>query len=115
MQSDDRSSSVGQATGSKSRLFCPSCGHSDPVCGDWEVRTTADGEVYNCPDCGVKLTIRPTDRQHQPASTGDSLVARTTRLAFTWAMWPYTLPDRRTRHRCPGSETSGFAGKHGHQ
>lgn len=47
----------------KSVLICPSCGHENPVDGDWDVHTErVDGRehhVYTCPDCGAELTSRP--------------------------------------------------------
>ncbi|WP_248895310.1 hypothetical protein [Haloplanus halobius] len=35
----------------KSALFCPACGHTSPVDGDWHVKTVADHRQLRCPDC----------------------------------------------------------------
>ena len=89
----------------KSTLFCPECWHSSPVDGDWRVQATADGETYDCPDCGATVTTRQTDgasrSQERDSSTtstsaGGSLLARSVRLAFAWTAWPCTSPDEMT-------------------
>lgn len=115
----DQSTSASRATGPKSQLFCPSCGHESPVDGDWRIQATADGDVYGCPDCGTELTVRPTGERtptttHDP-SAGGSLVARSVRLAFAWMTWPCTPSDGTTTQisRDSGDE-SGFAGSHCH-
>jgi len=43
----------------KTTLFCPACGHSSPVDGDWIHRTRADSVTYVCPVCYERLTERP--------------------------------------------------------
>jgi predicted RNA-binding Zn-ribbon protein involved in translation (DUF1610 family) len=47
----------------KATLFCPDCGHRDPVDGDWVVRHRPDAvparELFVCPDCGALVQNRP--------------------------------------------------------
>ncbi|WP_254767275.1 phage terminase large subunit family protein [Salinilacihabitans rarus] len=43
----------------KRTLFCPSCGHESESDGDWDVREEPDRTVYECPDCGESVTVRP--------------------------------------------------------
>ncbi|WP_439028330.1 hypothetical protein [Haloarchaeobius sp. DT45] len=43
----------------KSTLFCPGCDHESPVDGDWVLEERTRGTAYECPDCGVTLTVRP--------------------------------------------------------
>ena len=114
-----QSTPASRATEQKSRLFCPSCGHESPVDGDWHIQATADGDVYGCPDCGTELTVRParespSSTTHHP-SAGDSLVARSVRLAFAWTTWLCTTPDDRTLRTSQDSgDESGLAGSHCH-
>ncbi|MFD1632715.1 hypothetical protein ACOZ4L_07965 [Haloplanus ruber] len=37
--------------GRKATLFCPDCGHTNPLDGDWVVRTVAGHRRVRCPDC----------------------------------------------------------------
>ncbi|SDK03590.1 hypothetical protein SAMN05216226_11536 [Halovenus aranensis] len=43
----------------KAVLFCPTCWHESPVCGDWQVTSTAAGDRFECPACGDTVTVRP--------------------------------------------------------
>jgi predicted RNA-binding Zn-ribbon protein involved in translation (DUF1610 family) len=74
----------------KSVLFCPDCGHESRVDGDWAVYSTLDGDVYRCPTCHERVTVRAAGRETD-TSVVTSLVARSARLAFAWL--PCT-PDR---------------------
>jgi len=43
----------------KAMLFCPSCGHENPVNGDWDIEQTDDGRDYRCPWCHTVISNRP--------------------------------------------------------
>jgi len=47
------------ATPPKTTLFCPDCGRTEPVDGDWDDRQRAYGVAVHCPDCTARLTLRP--------------------------------------------------------
>jgi predicted RNA-binding Zn-ribbon protein involved in translation (DUF1610 family) len=93
----DRSSSTARTYPKKSTLFCPNCGYDSPVDGGWRVQAHADRVVYDCPVCDDTITERPTRAETSPVSSmsrdssaGDSILARSVRLAFAWTAWPYT-------------------------
>ena len=96
-----RSSSATRAPERKSVLFCPDCGHESPVDGDWQVQARGETLAYSCPTCSEVITERPlpTARTSPVSSTshessaGGSLLARSVRLAFAWAAWPYTSAE----------------------
>ena len=57
---------------SKAVLFCPDCGHENPVDGDWVVRTRGNGSdervVYACPVCETVIQVRPQfEERTEPA------------------------------------------------
>jgi hypothetical protein len=47
----------------KSVLFCPTCGHRDPIAGDWVVTERSVGgdqrRAYDCPTCRRTLVDQP--------------------------------------------------------
>ncbi|PSQ04821.1 hypothetical protein BRC92_03930 [Halobacteriales archaeon QS_4_69_31] len=44
----------------KATLFCPDCGHENPLQGDWIVSPRCDGGLLVCPDCGATVTTCAT-------------------------------------------------------
>lgn len=58
--------------GRKSVLFCPACGHENPVEGDWIVRERTTSVEYRCPACDERLTER--EREQPP-------------IARAWSAW----------------------------
>jgi hypothetical protein len=43
----------------KATLFCPDCGRTDDVDGDWHERQRSYGVAVHCPHCDARLTLRP--------------------------------------------------------
>ena len=91
-----QSSTTTDASGRKSTLFCPACGHASPVDGDWRVQARGDHVAYDCPVCDETITERPrhasassTSMSRGPSVDG-SLLARSLRLSAAWTAWPYT-------------------------
>jgi len=42
----------------KLRLFCPNCGHENPLDGDWRVIERSAGVTYECPVCETAIADR---------------------------------------------------------
>ena len=59
----DRAGSVPPSTprdtSPKATLFCPRCGHENPVDGDWVLTLRPETVEIHCPDCRALLTTRP--------------------------------------------------------
>jgi hypothetical protein len=86
----------------KSVLFCPSCALENPVDGGWRHQVRDDGVHVRCPSCGRTLTVRTAADPTPPGDAGESVTARSVRLAvdsvrlsLAWAMWPCGPDGRR--------------------
>ena len=44
----------------KATLYCPECGHESLINGDWRVHVHGDCADYDCPECGMTITSRPS-------------------------------------------------------
>jgi len=43
----------------KALLFCPTCGHEDPIDGAWSVADDGDRADIECPECGTLVVSQP--------------------------------------------------------
>ena len=76
----------------KAVLFCPDCGHEDPVDGDWVERDDRTDRVreLHCPECAAVVTGRPlpTDSEASRPRDGRGPGER----AATWgSLWVSTV------------------------
>lgn len=91
----------------KAVLFCPECGHEDPVDGDWVERDDYDERVRElaCPKCTTVVTGRPLPQDSDAISERETprLAARidpwkqfwVSTLRFWFSMPPNTETIRR--------------------
>jgi hypothetical protein len=93
----------------KATLFCPECGHENPVDGDWDYRrrTARAIETVRCPTCRTQICERPLPdrsehgvesvlRHQRHPDSSDALVTLTrlwTETVTSWLDWP-------TRSQC---------------
>lgn len=74
----------------KAVLFCPDCGHENPVDGDWRRRRSSRSVDYVCPDCRATVTSRPAEAPSAGAlveSASDLVVATVRSTRHQLATW----------------------------
>jgi|AntRauTorcE11898_2_1112593.scaffolds.fasta_scaffold16722_3 predicted RNA-binding Zn-ribbon protein involved in translation (DUF1610 family) len=67
----------------KATLICPSCDHTSPPDGDWQLQRRARTTVYRCPRCGIDVIERPSARRWPTLS--EQCVALTTLVTAFWS------------------------------
>lgn len=71
----------------KATLFCPTCGHTDAVDGDWQYRSASIRTNIECPECDDTVTVRRPDDSDIDYPFTVAVRAWNRALLTPWVAW----------------------------